>query len=198
MIPILILAAGTSSRMRGGDKLLEVVGDEPLLRTQARRAMQTGHPVYVALAPDGTARAESLSNLDVTILKVPDAAEGMSGTMRGAVAQLPNAPAFMMLLGDLVALETLDLNQVFEARKAHPDHVIWRGATTAGKPGHPIIFDGSLIPEFAKLQGDSGGESLVHPLKDRTYLVRFNDDRARLDLDTPEDWAAWRSSLAKE
>ncbi len=198
MIPILILAAGASARMRGGDKLLEEVQGEPLVHLLARRALRTGHPVFVALAPDNTARARALDDLDVTVLTVPEAGEGMSGTMRGAVAQLPDAPAFMLLLGDLVALETDDLNRVFKARRDQPDHLIWRGATAAGKPGHPIIFDGSLRPEFAKLRGDGGGETIVNPLKDRTCLVRLADNRARLDLDTPEDWAQWRRLLPEQ
>ncbi|MEM9787246.1 MAG: nucleotidyltransferase family protein [Pseudomonadota bacterium] len=198
MIPILILAAGSSSRMRGGDKLLEQVNGEPLIRLQAKRALRTGHPVYVALAPGLDARADALADLDVTILSTPEATEGMSGTMRSAVAQLPDAPAFMMFLGDLVALETEDLMRIMRARKDQPDYLIWRGATTTGKPGHPIIFDASLRPEFAKLQGDGGGETLVNPLRNQTYLLRFDDDRARLDLDTPEDWANWRGSLPKE
>lgn len=198
MIPILILAAGSSSRMRGGDKLLEEVQGEPLLRLQAKRALDTGHPVFVALAPNSQARAATLSGLDVTILTIPEAREGMSGTMRGAVAQLPKAPAFMMFLGDLVALETSDLNRILQAQHDHPDHLIWRGATKAGKPGHPIIFDSSLRPAFAELEGDSGGESLVNPLRDQTCIIPLKDDRARLDLDTPEDWANWRSLAPKE
>ncbi|MDX8348979.1 nucleotidyltransferase family protein [Cognatiyoonia sp. IB215446] len=198
MIPILILAAGTSSRMRGGDKLLEEVRGEPLLRLQAQRALRTGHPVYVALAPASDARAAAIADLDVMLLTIPEATEGMSGTMRGAVAKLPEAGAFMMFLGDLVALETEDLERVFKAREDEPDQLIWRGATATGKPGHPIIFDASLRANFAKLTGDTGGEALVNPLRAQTFLVRFEDDRARLDLDTPEEWAAWRASLAEK
>ncbi len=192
MIPILVLAAGSSRRMRGGDKLLETVAGEPLLRKQARIALATGHPVFVALPDKAHPRQQAIAGLNVTALAVPEAAEGMSGTMRGAVAQLPDAPAFMMILGDLVGLETGDLMAVFAARDTHPDHLIWRGATTAGKPGHPVIFDGSLRPKFAELRGDGGGEALVNPLRQRTHLTPLPDNRARLDLDTPEDWAAWR------
>ncbi len=194
MIPILILAAGASSRMRGGDKLLEQVQGQPLLRLQALRALATGEPVFVAQGPGDTERAKVIADLDVTILTAPDAAEGMSATMRNAVAQLPSADAFMMVLGDLVAIETRHLNAMIQARGAHPGHLIWRGATLDRKPGHPIIFDQSLTQEFAKLQGDGGGEALVKPRKDQTYLVPFGGNVARLDLDSPEDWAAWRRS----
>ena len=194
MIPILILAAGQSSRMRGRDKLLEDVGGEPLIRRQARQALALGGAVYVALGPEQHRRAAALEGLDVTILTVPEAGEGMSGTMRGAVARLPEAPAFMLVLGDLVALETADLQKVYAAFVDQPDHLIWRGVTEDGKHGHPIIFSGKLRPEFAQLAGDGGGETLVKPLIPQTYLVPLSGNRARLDLDTPEDWDDWRAS----
>lgn len=192
MIPILILAAGQSSRMLGRDKLLEDVCGMPFLRRQVKIAQASGHPVFVALHPDGDARTAVIADLDATILRVPEAREGMSGTMRGAVPQLPEGSSFMMLLADLVAIETTDLEAVFAARHSHPGYLIWRGATAEGQPGHPILFDQSLRPKFSDLYGDGGGEALVNPLKAQTYLVPLSGNRARLDLDTPADWAAWR------
>ena len=47
MIPIVILAAGASSRMRGRDKLLELVDGVALLRRQVERALNTGAKVFV-------------------------------------------------------------------------------------------------------------------------------------------------------
>lgn len=181
--------------MRGADKLLEDMGGETLLHRQARHALGTGCPVYVALPALNHPRAQALADLPVSILAVPDAAEGMSGTLRGAVAQLPEDVDFMMVLADLVALEQSDLLAVLAARQANPDALIWRGATHDGKPGHPVIFDASLRPQFATLSGDHGGEAIVKPLRDRTHLVPLSDQRARLDLDTPEDWAAWRATI---
>ena len=196
MMPILILAAGSSARMRGEDKLLQDVGGQPLLRKQVQMALALGAPVFVALRPGADARADVIADLDATVLTVPEATEGMSGTMRGAIAQLPDCAAFMMLLGDLVALETSDLGAVLDAYHAKPDHMIWRGATEDGKPGHPIIFDASLRPDFATLQGDGGGEALVKPLTAQTCQVALPGNRARFDLDTPEEWAAWRAATS--
>ncbi len=193
VIPILILAAGSSTRMRGADKLMEDVGGEPLIRLQVKRATASGHPVFVALPHLDHPRAAAISDLDASLLIVPEAAEGMSGTMRGAVAQLPGA-TFMMILGDLVDLQTSDIDAILDAHHQHPNHLIWRGATMDGQPGHPIIFDGSLRPEFNKLHGDGGGETLVKPLRHKTHLTKLPGHRARLDLDTPEDWAAWRKN----
>ena len=62
-----------------------------------------------------------------------------------------------------------------------------------GKPGHPILFAASLRPRFATLSGDSGGQEVTVPLSTQTHIVRLPGNRARHDLDTPEDWAAYRS-----
>lgn len=99
----------------------------------------------------------------------------------------------MLLLGDLISLRTNDLREIVDVLYKHPDHLVWRGATPDSKSGHPIIFHASLIPQFAKLSGDTGGETIVKPLKSQTYLHLFSDNRTRHDLDTPEDWDAWRN-----
>lgn len=193
MIPILILAAGASRRMEGRDKLLEEVRGLPLLRRQVIAALETGCPVYVALPDTTHPRAAVIAGLDARLLGLYEACEGLSGTLRGAVAALPACPAFMVFPADLVDLEASDLTTVLDAYRTHPDHLIWRGATQDGQPGHPIIFDATLRPRFADLHGDTGGARIVQSLHDRTHLVNLPGQRARLDLDTPQDWAAWRA-----
>lgn len=192
MIPILILAAGQSSRMRGADKLTQIAYGQPLLRRVATQAVQVGD-TYVALHHNAADRLAVLDGLAVTPLLVPQAAGGQSATLRAAVASLPPCQAFMMLLGDLPDLTAGDLRSVLAARTAHPSALVWRGATADGLPGHPVIFDSSLRSRFADLSGDDGATAVVKPLQGSTHLVRFADDRARFDLDTPEDWAIFRN-----
>ncbi len=194
--PILILAAGQSSRMRGRDKLLEPVDGVPQLRRLAIECLSQSDAVFVALPRPDHPRASVLQDLNVTIQSVPDAAEGMSGTLRGAVRQLPKCDRFMLVLGDLVEVDRTAIAAVMKAVTPGTD-VIWRGATQDGKPGHPIVFDASLRPEFDKLAGDGGAETLVNPLRHRTVLVPLPSGIARLDLDTPEEWTDWRSRTGR-
>ncbi len=197
-LPIIVLAAGQSSRMRGRDKLMEEVDARPLLRRQAEMARAiTSGPVIVALPPRPHPRYAALAGLDVTLCEVADAAEGMNASLRTAFGALPaGARAAMMLLADLPELTEDDLSIVAQSIDTNSETLVWRGATSDGKPGHPIVFAAALFPAFATLRGDGGGREVVAQAAGRVELIPLPDQRARRDLDTPEDWDRWRAEQA--
>ncbi|MBW4708735.1 nucleotidyltransferase family protein [Roseobacter sp. YSTF-M11] len=192
-LPIILLAAGQSRRMRGADKLLEEVDGMPLLRRQANMACEvTAGPVLVALPPAPHPRYQCLDALGVNRIPVANASEGMNASLRAAFAALPpKAPAAMLLLADLPELTAQDLRTVLQAVDLTSETLIWRGVTEGGEPGHPIVFAAELFSAFAALTGDSGGRSIVESAGDRMTLVPLPGNHARCDLDTPEAWAAW-------
>ncbi len=193
-IPILILAAGQSRRMRGTDKLLEPVDDIPLLRRQAKAARAvTRSRVIVTVPPAPHARHDVLEGLDVELLSVPDADEGISASLRSGVAELEEAPALMILLGDLPELTANDLRRVMSAVDLAGDTLIWRGATLEGKPGHPIVIRSTLYDGFLGLDGDNGGKDILSSRRHKMHLVKLAGERALRDLDTPEEWSQWRT-----
>ena len=194
--PIIILAAGASSRMRGRDKLLEQVDGMPLVRRQAQMALRvTSGPVIVALPPKPHLRHNALDGLDIQTVCVPDADEGINASLRAGFGALPkDASHAMILLADMPELTEIDLNTVLQAIELSKDSLVWRGSTQSGAPGHPIIFHAKLFDVFASLKGDTGGRDVVSLAKDRTFLIPLPGNHARLDLDTPEDWENWRRS----
>ena len=191
---ILLPAAGASSRMRGRDKLLEDVDGCPLLRLQAKRALAACPLVFVALPPPPHPRYLALDGLDLLALAVPEHVEGLGGTLRGAVGQLPpGIDRLLLLLPDLADISDSDIREVLAAADAYPDALVWRAATPDGQPGHPVVFDKSLLPAFAGLSGDTGGSPVIGRAGDRVFLHRLAGGQALQDLDTPEQWAEWRS-----
>lgn len=198
-MPIILLAAGQSSRMRGTDKLLATVEGMPLLRRQANLACSvTSGPVLLALPAPPHPRYQCLDALAVNRVAVPDADEGMNASLRTAFAALPGTPpAAMLLLADLPDLQQSDLLQVLNAVDLTSDTLIWRGSTEDGKPGHPIVFASALFPAFSTLTGDGGGREVVAQAGNRVALIPLPGQRARRDLDTPEDWARWRAERAQ-
>ena len=198
-IPILLLAAGASNRMRGRDKLMEEVDGQPLVARMARMARAaTDGAVLVTLPPQPHPRHGALKGLDIVPVEVPEAAEGMGSSIRTGIGALPEgARAVMVLLADLPDLRAADLRTVLQAVKDRPDMQVWRGATEDGRAGHPIVFAAALFPDLAALAGDEGGRSVVAAAGDRMCLVPLPGQQALADLDTPEAWAAWRAARGK-
>ena len=191
-LTILIPAAGSASRMRGGDKLLEPVSDEPMLRRQARIARSVCAQVIVTLRDPDPLRKACLDDLDVTALPVPDAAEGMAASLRAGAAGAKGA--LMILPADMPEITEADLRMLIEA---FDRACILRATGADGTLGHPVIFPADLVKELTALQGDEGARAVLQRHRDRIKLIALPDQHATLDLDTPEAWAEWRSQRAK-
>ena len=194
MIPILLLAAGQSSRMRGADKLMEPVAGRPLIRHLAEAALAAGLDPWVALPGPDHPRARALAGLAHHPLHLPGSAEGMGGTLRDGVAALPPCPRFLVLAADLPGLTAADLAQMAAADPGPGGIVVATDAT--GALGHPVLFDAALRPAFAALGGDEGARRVVRAHKAAMRTLALPGDHATRDLDTPEDWAAWRAETA--
>lgn len=191
---IVILAAGSSARMGARDKLMEPVDGQPLIARTARRAVATGAPVIVVLPPDRPQRLAALAGLPVTIVTAEDAQMGMAASLRRGIAALPKGVAGAMILpADMPEITTEDLTEMLLRFAADPTRIL-RGATSAGRAGHPAIFPADLFAALAALSGDTGGRSVIQRNEARVTLVVLPGDAAVRDLDTPEDWATWRAS----
>lgn len=190
---ILILAAGASRRMRGGDKLLEPVGAVPLLRRVAQVALDTGLSTRVALPPDRPDRLAALEGLAIERILVPEATEGMAASLRAGLAATPQGAATLLLLADMPEIDAEDLRVMIAAHRAQPQRIM-RGATTSGKAGHPVIFPAWAKPELMALAGDTGAKAFLQAHAQRVDLIPLPATHATTDLDTPEDWAEWRAA----
>lgn len=191
--------------MGGADKLLEKVQGKPILKVTAQTALAAGlGPVVVGLRPKDRARRKALGNLDVTIVEVADAEEGMAATLRAGarnalgLIEIARKTAgdyeylgMMILLPDMPEITSADLIEMDRAFQSSGGPVV-RAVTDDGKPGHPTLFPDHMLHDFESLSGDKGAVSLMSDAWQ--CEVSLPGNRARLDLDTPEDWAAWRKN----
>ena len=185
---ILLLAAGASSRMRGADKLLEEVGDQPLLRVMAARCAKAGR--LRAVLPEGNAdRAEALDGLEAEIVTVP-AGGDMSASLRAGVAGLTGP--VLVVLADMPEVTAHDMHLML-ALSAQAPGAILRAADRDGTPGNPVLFPVDLLPDLQKIKGDKGARDLLRRHAGKVHLIPLPEAHALTDLDTPEDWAAWRA-----
>jgi CTP:molybdopterin cytidylyltransferase MocA len=189
---ILILAAGASSRMGARDKLLEPVDGVPLLTRLAAEALRSGCPTTVVLPPDRPLRQEALAGLPVRQVIALHARDGMAESLKSGLLDLPEAADVLLVLADLPEIGAEDLMAMIRAHAAHPERII-RATSQAGMPGHPVLFPARLRPALLRLKGDQGARDILRTEADQILPLPLPGSRAVTDLDTPEDWAAWRA-----
>lgn len=186
---IILLAAGSSSRMRGADKLLETVDNKPLIRLMAERCVKAG-TTRVVLGPDQTDRRDALNDLDVEIVEATDT-DGMAASIRAGISGLKNK-AIMIALADMPEITASDLHLLLGLHSQGLSPII-QAASHDGTPGQPVVFEPKYLKHLAKLRGDEGAKSILKAHGRNVALIPLKDQRATIDLDTPEDWAAWRA-----
>lgn len=186
---IVLLAAGASTRMRGTDKLLETVDNQPLIRLMAERCVKAG-PTRVVLGTDQNDRRAALDGLDVDIVEAHDT-DGMAASIRAGVNALKNK-AIMIVLADMPEITASDLHLLLGLHGQGLSPIV-QAASADGTPGQPVVFAAKYLKLLAKLQGDEGAKSILKAHARDVARVPLKDQRATIDLDTPEDWAAWRA-----
>jgi CTP:molybdopterin cytidylyltransferase MocA len=175
--------------MRGTDKLAVDVGGAALLTVMVRRALDTGRRVWVTLPAGNDPRTALLPDAAHPVA-VPDAASGMSASIRAGVAALPaDASAVMILPADMPDITAEDMRGMADSYAGG----ILRATAADGTPGHPVIFPRALFADLCAITGDSGARRVVSAHQDAVRLHALPGTRATTDLDTPEAWSAWRA-----
>jgi molybdenum cofactor cytidylyltransferase len=188
-----LLAAGRSSRMRGRDKLLEEIAGAPLLRRMVERVL-AAHigPLAVTLPPHSSDRDACLASFPIERLRIADASEGLSASLRRAArwAKDIEACGLMICPADMPDLTQDDFEQMARSFNANGPPI--RATSITGKPGHPVVFPARYLHEFSDLSGDAGANVLLR--KYPPDPIALPGTHATTDLDTPEDWSRWREA----
>ena len=196
-VEVLLLAAGSSRRMRGKDKLLEIVDGGPLLRQAARAALQSGvEGVHVVVQPENAGRDAVLEGLGVNRIASPEWQEGMAASIRAGMAGLSqDCDAVIIALADMPEVSATHFDRLTAAYDIGEAREICRAVTADGTPGLPVLFGRRFFETLASLQGDRGARDVVKDASEFLIDVSTEGQGAVIDLDTPEAWARWRANI---
>lgn len=192
-LAILVLAAGQASRMGRAKQLLPFQGQPLLLHSiQQTAPLHTGYlhvvlgahcAAIVPLLPEGLPWSEN-----------PDWATGMSSSIRCGIEAIerdfPQADAVLILLADQPFIRSAQLQEMIDLFYAQSPPILV--AAYAERIGVPALFERALFPVLKALQGDKGARQVFQQWKDT--LLRYPLPEAEIDIDTPEDYAYYRSS----
>lgn len=188
---LIVLAAGRGSRFRGErHKLEQSLGDSSVLGATLRHAIASHLPVLVVTTPALLAMAcDHVAARDVVVLPEAGSAQGlgMGHSIAAGVAARPDAPGWLVLPGDMPAVQPGTLRAVAAAL----DHHAVAYAQHAGRRGHPVGFAAELYSELIMLKGDEGARRLV--ARYPSCGIDVDDPGVLIDVDTVEDLGLLRS-----
>lgn len=183
---IILLAAGSSSRMGRSKQLIKING-MPLLVHSVNQAIQSGMPTVVVVGANATAHRGAIENLPVDIVENISWATGMGSSLKTGLKYLlqksPDTEAVIVMVCDqplLTSEHLLKIKNLYE-KSDKPIVASYYSATA----GVPALFHKTLFNAILSLSDDQGAKKIILSHKDRTATVDFPD--GAIDLDTPED-----------
>ena len=185
-----VLAAGTSSRMEGRNKLLLPIADSPAIRRTVEQIVSAGpQEVVVVTGFQGRDVGRAVIDLPVTLQPNLRFDEGQMTSVAVGVGALANATdAVMVCLGDMVLLgkqDYLDLVDAYQAATESSIVIPYHGE----ERGNPILFAASYAPEVVAGDRKLGCRKLANAYPNEVHRYAANHDRYTTDMDTPDDYA---------
>jgi molybdenum cofactor cytidylyltransferase len=184
-----VLAAGSSSRMGGPNKLLLDILGEPLVRRTVRTVLACDvQETVLVTGHQGREVMRAVADLPVTVQANLRYEEGQMRSVAAGVAALTRATdAILVCPGDLPLLTPEDLRTLMAAYVAHADHSIVIPRRD-GERGNPVVFAAAYAPEVAAGRRLIGCRKLAQQYPEETWYFEADHDRYTTDVDTPEDY----------
>jgi molybdenum cofactor cytidylyltransferase len=189
-VAALVLAAGTSSRMGGQQhKLLRIVDGRPLVWHAVDAALGSRCTQVLVVTGCEAESVELALDLDqVSIVRNPNYASGMSTSLRCGLAALPtDTAAVLVLLADMPRVSAAHIDRILAAfDPGRPTIVV---PTFQGRRGNPVLWPRCYFAELRGIVGDTGGRSLLETHAAEVLTVPIESDAILADVDTPADLA---------
>lgn len=194
-VAALVLAAGRSSRMQGGNKLTELVDGKPIIARVTASATGSGAcPVIIVVGHEHEAVEASVVNYDVTVVHNPEYQQGLSASLRCGLLAVPeNASGVVVCLGDMPYVRADHIDRLITAF-APNKQAIWI-PTFQGQRGNPVLWSRQFFAELMELSGDVGGLQVLSQHADSIFEVSMPDSGVLRDIDTPRDLSALHAPL---
>jgi len=186
-ISIIVLAAGSSSRL-GESKQLILIDGKTLLEKSALAALNSGaEHVVVVLGAQAALHKKVIEKLPVKIVINDDWQKGMGNSLKAGLSHLtthyPETKAVIIMVCDQPFLTSEHLKKLITAFQKNPTEIVV--STYNQTNGVPALFSRSLFNQLLQLEDNQGARKIIHHHPGTLLQVAF--PKGEIDLDTPED-----------
>ena len=192
-VGVLLLAAGSSTRM-GKNKMLMEIDGETVLRRAATTAVAAGlDPVVVVTGHEREHAEAQIDGLGCRTVFNADHETGIHTSVRTGIDALPDGvDAVVIMLADMPLVNAHMLRDLIAAyRGSDAPLVISRYGGEI--PAPPMLYDRTLFGELRVMQRRCGRE-VVRRHRDEVQALEWPIE-ALADIDTPDDFASVRATI---
>jgi molybdenum cofactor cytidylyltransferase len=186
MTGIIILAAGSSSRLGQPKQNLVFKGKTLLQRAIETAVASVCEPVIVVLGANAEVIEPTIKYYKVNIVYNAGWNEGMSSAIRTGISALiktdPKIQSAILMLCDQLLMDTYVLNHLIMANNAG-------GIAASGYNdtiGPPVLFDVIYFNDLLALKGSDGAKKVIQQYPGKIVNVLF--PQGDIDIDTMEDF----------
>lgn len=187
-IGVIILAAGSSSRLGKPKQLLEL-GGETLLQHALQVAIGSeADAVFVVIGAELAKMNMVIGKQAVHTIVNEDWQEGIASSIRCGMKSLqeamPQAEGVVLMLCDQPFVTSDLLNNLILTKQRTGKEIV--ASTYDGVYGVPALFHKRFFPELLQLRGDIGAKVLIQRHMEDVAAVPFV--RGEIDIDTERDY----------
>lgn len=186
-IGVVILAAGSSSRMKSAPKQLLEFGGKTLLRRAAESAIEANFEKnFVVLGLESDSFAREIEDLPVNLVINQNAKFGISSSIKTGLAAVAenNLDAVLIMLCDQPLITAKILQRIVETHVQTRKPIV--ACSYENTFGVPALFARELFSELMNLSADEGAKKIIKKYFDKTEFLDFPE--AGIDIDTIEDY----------
>ena len=187
-ISLILLAAGSSSRMGQSKQLLLIEGEPLLLRSIKTALTSSLENIAVVLGAEEEKHRSVIAHLPVQIIYNPTWESGMGSSLKAGLNHLltiqPHLHAVIIMVCDQPLLTSSHLDKIITTYKKTKKRIVASYYSNAS--GVPALFDKSLFSELLTITDEQGAKKILSKYSDTAVAVDFPG--GEIDLDTWEEY----------
>lgn len=186
-VAILLLAAGSSTRMGQSKQLMKIDG-EPMLVRAAKQALSASPDVTVVLGAEAESHRMVLRGTRVSTIENSEWQRGMGNTLKFGLAELRNAnpgmDAVLIMVCDQPAVTSDHLKKLIERAGQSSKSII--ASAYKDTLGVPALFRKQHFDQLAAIADGVGASKLIRENREEVETITL--PHGEIDLDTLNDY----------